>query len=91
MSLKIDGVLEKIKRYEYETDEVFQIRVLFITLLEPKTDTSFKEAEMLSNIWISMLFLKCKFPKEIEDRVDKILKKKSKLLELRNEILQASV
>ena len=73
MNIEINGIGYDINRNKYEIDKSYQMRLLFISLLKPKTQKSFNDAVMYSNIWINMEFLKCGYPQIIENKMKKII------------------
>ena len=61
-----------IPRNLYETNNSYMRRVWFVNQYSPKTNHELIKAITLSNIWINMLILKCKYDKKIELEIIKI-------------------
>jgi hypothetical protein len=70
----------------------YNIRKIFIDIVNPKTESKYKLYEMYSNILISMLFLKCRFSKKTEKKIIDMLKKNRKLFSnyIHNNIINSS-
>ena len=62
-----------IKRNNDETDQNYHMRVAFIAKVRPMTDTDFHETERLSDIWINMEVLGCRYIPQVEEKIAKIL------------------
>ena len=86
MDIKISGKNIKIKKNENESEEKYNIRNIFISLLKPKTLKELDTCIMYSNIWINMIYLKCKYPKNIEKEIDNIIKNKEKILKMKKNL-----
>jgi hypothetical protein len=59
-----------IKKYENEIDLYFNIRKLFIELLNPKNNKEYKLYESYSHMFINIVFLKCRY----EEKSEKFIK-----------------
>jgi hypothetical protein len=70
--------MKHIERCENEVNLYFNIRKLFIELLQPKNNKEYKLYEAYSHIFINIVFLKCRYNKKTEDFIKKFLKKYKK-------------
>tara|TARA_Y100000589_G_scaffold331978_1_gene388361 strand:+ start:2215 stop:2406 length:192 start_codon:yes stop_codon:yes gene_type:complete len=61
-----------MKKEEEEENEVFMKRMFEICKVMPENEEKYKLAEKYSKIWVSMKYLKCKYPQEIEINVKKL-------------------
>jgi hypothetical protein len=69
-----------IKKHENEIDLYFNVRKIFVQLLNPKNDKQYKLYEAYSNMFINILFLKCRYDTKNEKFIVNFLKKfKTKL------------
>ena len=69
-----------IKKHENEIDLYFNVRKIFVQLLKPKHDKQYKLYEAYSNMFINILFLKCRYNEKNEKFIVNFLKKfKTKL------------
>jgi hypothetical protein len=69
-----------IKKHENEIDLYFNVRKIFVQLLKPKNDKQYKLYEAYSNMFINILFLKCRYNEKNEKFIVNFLKKfKTKL------------
>lgn len=64
-----------------EIEIFFNIRKIFIECLKPKNKKELALYNMYSNIFINILFLKCKYQKKTEDFIKKFLIKHKKILQ----------
>ena len=67
-----------IKKNENEINLYYNIRKLFIELLKPKNNKEYKLYEAYSNIFINILFLKCRYNEKTEKFIKKFLSKYKK-------------
>ena len=67
-----------LKKREGEIEMHFNIRKAFIDILNPKTKKKFKLYEMYSNIFINILFLKCRYREDTENFIKNFIKKNGK-------------
>ncbi len=74
MNYEKSGIGYKVKRNQDEVDESYKRRKWFIGEITPKTKKEYEEAIKLSNIWINMKYLGCRYPTEAEKKVENILK-----------------
>lgn len=63
------------KRNENEINLYYNIRKIFIQSFQPKNKKEFRKYEMYSNIFINMLFLKCRYQTSTEKVIYNFLKK----------------
>jgi hypothetical protein len=77
----------KINKKENEIDYYYNIRKIFIENLKPKNNKEFKLYEMYSNIFINILFLKCRYLQDTEKNIKKLIKK----INLKNILLENNV
>lgn len=69
-----------INKKENEVELFYNIRKIFINLLKPKTIKQTKLFEMYSNIFINMIFYKCRYLDKTEEFIKNfLLKNKSKI------------
>jgi hypothetical protein len=63
-----------LKKNQYETTSSYNKRQWFVKqylLYNPKVDE--EEAARLSNIWINMITLGCRYPADVEQEIKKFL------------------
>jgi ribosomal protein S6 len=65
--------LHKLKFNIDETIENYYKRWWFISNISPKNISEFNEAVRLSNIWINMIVLKCKYNQNLEHLIFNII------------------
>jgi hypothetical protein len=69
-----------INRKENEVELLYNIRKIFVDLSKPKTIKQTKLVEMYSNIFINMIFYKCRYLDKTEEFIKKfLLKNKNKI------------
>jgi len=64
-----------INKKENEVELFYNIRKIFINLSKPKTIKQTKLFEMYSNIFINMIFYKCRYLDKTEEFIKKFLLK----------------
>jgi len=69
--------MNNIKKNEDEPEERFKVRKMFISLMDSK---NIDEAILYSNIFINIVYLGCKYSKDIENHIDNFIKKNKKPL-----------
>lgn len=78
----------EIKKKEDEIDLYYNLRKLFIELSNPKNKKEFNLINMYSNIFINIIFLKCRYQNKTEEFIKFFLSKyKNKILNLNNNII----
>lgn len=75
MNYEKSGMGFKIPRNLDETNESYEKRKWFIGTYAPKTPKEFDKAVQLSNIWVNMLYLKCRYPDKTEKEIANVIKK----------------
>ena len=77
-----------LKKYENEIDLYFNIRKLFVELLEPKNTKEYKLYESYSHMFINIIFLKCRYEEKSEKIIKKFLDKykKNMIVYIKNNI-----
>ena len=74
--------MNKIKRNEDEPIQRYELRKLFVSLID---DMDLNLKILYSNIFVNNIYLGCKYSKEIEGNLDNIISKnKKKVKELLN-------
>lgn len=63
----------EIKKNFLETDYNYSLRKLFINYYNPKNKKELNNAIMYSNIWCNIIFLKCKYNKDIENNINNLI------------------
>lgn len=64
-----------ILKKEDEIELYFNIRKEYITLSKPKNKKQLKLCEMYSNIFINIIFLKCRYSESTEKTIKNFVKK----------------
>jgi len=72
--MKNKEFIYNIKKKDNEIYLYYNIRKIFIDLLKPKNNKELKLFEMYSNIFINILFLKCRYSFNTEKIIKKFLK-----------------
>lgn len=72
--MKNKEFIYNIKKKDNEIYLYYNIRKIFIDLLKPKNNKELKLFEMYSNIFINILFLKCRYSSNTEKIIKKFLK-----------------
>ena len=72
--------MNKIKRNEDEPEERYKVRKMFISLMESNNKKNSDIILMYSNIFVNIVYLRCKYSKEIEKYIDDFIKKNKKPL-----------
>ena len=75
IKIKKNTIGYELKKYDYESDFIYQIRKRFIDFYKPKNEKDFKLYEMYSNILINMVFLKCKYSSKTENKIKNYVNK----------------
>jgi hypothetical protein len=75
------------KTYKYiliknnnENDISYNVRKSFLEILKPKNQKEFNLYNMYSNIFVNMIYLKCKYSEKTEKFIKNFLKKNKKIL-----------
>jgi hypothetical protein len=75
------------KTYKYiliknnnENDISYNVRKSFLEILKPKDQKEFNLYNMYSNIFVNMIYLKCKYSEKTEKFIKNFLKKNKKIL-----------
>ena len=76
-------VLKKKYNYDFvknnnENDISYNIRKSFVEILEPKNEKEFNLYNMYSNIFVNMIYLKCRYSENTEKFIKNFLKKYKK-------------
>ena len=66
-----------VKNYN-ENDISYNIRKSFVKILEPKNEKEFNLYNMYSNIFVNMIYLKCRYSENTEKFIKNFLKKYKK-------------
>jgi hypothetical protein len=69
-----------IKKKEHEIFLYYELRKIFVDSFKPKNNKEFKLLEMYSNIFINILFLKCRYNTKTEKKIKDFMKKNIKLI-----------
>ena len=67
-----------ITKKDYELQKQFEIRKLFIELLQPKNKKEFSLYEMYSHIFVNIIYLKCHYSEKTEKFIKDFIKKYKK-------------
>lgn len=73
MEIHVNGRSYIIRPLEKETDKVLASRIWFIIKQNPENEVDFLEAERLSIIWYYSHYYKCHYPKEVQDKVNRLV------------------
>jgi len=75
------------KTYKYiliknnnENDISYNVRKSFLEILKPKDQKEFNLYNMYSNIFVNMIYLKCRYSEKTEKFIKNFLKKNKKIL-----------
>jgi hypothetical protein len=77
-----------IKKKENEVDLFFNIRKIFVNSFKPKNIKENKLYEMYSNIFIYMIFYKCRYNDKTEKIIKKFLLKNKNMVNIKQYINQ---
>ena len=74
MEFSKNGVSYFITQNKDECEKYYYERCKLIVNYNPNTETSYKEIEKISNIWININYFGCEYSDEVTHKVKQILK-----------------